>query len=79
MLPGFVMDKEAVRWVETPADTGECQRRDRVLGQGWYKSQSWKLQTAREEYAGVKERLVREERARGSPVAKEFIAVRSSG
>jgi hypothetical protein len=57
MLPGFVLETAAVRWVEAALDSGACSSRDSILGTQWYSTHSWKLQTAREEYAGIRTHL----------------------
>lgn len=57
VLPGFVMGKEAVRFVEVPVAEEVCGKRDAVLGANWYREHSWKLEDARAEHAELRKGL----------------------
>lgn len=57
MLPGFVMDKEAVRFVKSGMEGRKCLKRDAMLGGGWYNEHAWKLQDARAEHQKLRKRI----------------------
>lgn len=57
MLPGFVLDNVAVRWVDTSLTGAACKSRDRLLKESWYNVHAYKLQSAREEYGAVEQHL----------------------
>lgn len=57
MLPGFVLDNDDVRWVETALQDDACLNRDRLLGQPWFYAQLPKLSKARSEYSLVRKHL----------------------
>lgn len=57
MLPGFVMPKDAVAFVNLSLPSGMCRSRDTVLSAPWYTNQVYKLQKARAEYVDLQRRL----------------------
>jgi hypothetical protein len=57
MLPGFIFETSAVRWVDAEIDSNACKSRDTLLNTQWYDVHSWKLQSAREEYADIRAHL----------------------
>lgn len=57
MLPGFIMGKEAVRFVKSGTEGRMCMKRDAVLGGGWYNEHAWKLQDARAEHQDLRKKI----------------------
>lgn len=57
MLPGFIMAKDSVKFVDVPIAEEKCGRRNAVLGSGWYGEHSWKLEDARAEHAELRMHL----------------------
>lgn len=57
MLPGFVIGKDAVRFVNVSIAEEGCVGRERVLGLPWYREWSWKLEDARREHEELRAKL----------------------
>lgn len=57
MLPGFVIPKEAVAFVNFSLPSGTCHSRDVVLSAPWYSNNVYKLKKAREEYRRLQQEL----------------------
>lgn len=57
MLPGFVMGKDAVRFVNVSVVEEKCRNRDKILGGPWYKDNSWKLEDAQAEHEALRKHL----------------------
>jgi hypothetical protein len=76
MLPGFVFEQDAIRWVHIPESAAGCPARDQLYAgkqPPWYTVHSWKLDTARAEYAAVLQHLAQTEHAdRPEPQRKQI-------
>jgi hypothetical protein len=73
MLPGFVFEEDAIQWVDIPESASGCPAREHILGTPWYAINSWKLGTARAEYAAVQQHLAQIEHAdRPEPEQKQI-------
>lgn len=57
MLPGFIMPKEAVAFVNLAMPSGTCRSREAVLAAPWYTNYVYKLQKARDEYVSLRHKL----------------------
>lgn len=57
MLPGFVMRKESVAWINTSKSLQRCHHRDAILSHPWYETNAWKLQKARQEHTVLRKAL----------------------
>lgn len=58
MLPGFVMQKEHVRFIEVDLPEQGCKNRDAVLAAHWYETNAWKLEDARNEHDRLRTKLL---------------------
>lgn len=76
MLPGFVFDDNAVRWVDAKLDENACRSRESLLSTQWYNIHSWKLQTARDEYAQIRVHLSNLDHPDRPPAPRELPAVK---
>jgi hypothetical protein len=60
LLPGFIMEPAAVRWVDGGSGGDGCIRgRNVLLSSPWYEQNSRRLEAARHDFAGAKQRLRR--------------------
>lgn len=57
MLPGFIMPKESVAFVNLAMPSGTCRTRETVLAAPWYTNYVYKLQKARDEYISLRRKL----------------------
>jgi hypothetical protein len=63
MLPGFVFEEHAVRWVDIPESPRGCPARETVLSKPWFTLHSWSLAPARSEYSALRQHLAQTEHA----------------
>jgi hypothetical protein len=60
LLPGFIMEPSAVRWVDGGSGGEMCTHgRDTMLKKPWYWQHSRQLEAARRDFSGVKQHLLR--------------------
>lgn len=57
MLPGLVMSKEHVTFIDVKMPGDRCKRRESILSSPWYDEHSWKLQRARDEHLELRTKL----------------------